>query len=240
MNNLPAKRQLPAIADLYADKELAIKQNDLNKLLNEPPKKDWIKANDMAQGALYLPIARVEFLLTAIYIKWRVEVKSVQVIANSVVTTIRLWVLDPLSEDGQWDWQEGIGASPIQTKKGASATDFAQVNNFGVMMAAPASESFAIKDAAEKFGKLFGKDLNRKDEINYQNMQDKKFTDEEVKPISDAMKMDIDFADTKEALAAIYNMSPEYHENKEFMQLLTKRKAELTKPKADGSDNNGK
>jgi len=31
------------------------------------------------------------------------------------------------------------------------------------MTGLPAAESFAIKDAAEKIGRLFGKDLNRKD-----------------------------------------------------------------------------
>jgi len=32
---------------------------------------------------------------------------------------------------------------------------------------APAAESYAFKDAAEKFGKIFGKDINRKDNITY-------------------------------------------------------------------------
>ena len=40
-------------------------------------------------------------------------------------------------------------------------------------MGAPAAESYAVKDAAEKIGKLFGKDLNRKDNINYDNLKDK-------------------------------------------------------------------
>ena len=39
-----------------------------------------------------------------------------------------------------------------------------------VMKAAPAAESYAIKDAAEKIGKLFGKDLNRADKIMYDSL----------------------------------------------------------------------
>jgi hypothetical protein len=33
-------------------------------------------------------------------------------------------------------------------------------------MAAPAAESYALKDAAEKLGRIFGKDINRKDTID--------------------------------------------------------------------------
>jgi hypothetical protein len=88
------------------------------------------------------------------------------VIANSVVVTGRLHVLDPISSE--WDFQDGIGAAPISTKQGAAATDFSNVLTLSVQQAAPAAESFAMKDAAEKFGRIFGKDLNRATiETNY-------------------------------------------------------------------------
>ena len=73
-------------------------------------------------------------------------------IANSVVVTIRLHYQNPM--DGELRWQDGIGGSPMQTAKDASATDFSQIKSGAVMMAAPAAESYAIKDAAEKLGKL--------------------------------------------------------------------------------------
>jgi len=38
------------------------------------------------------------------------------------------------------------------------------------MKAAPAAESYAVKDAAEKIGKIFGKDLNRADQIVYDEL----------------------------------------------------------------------
>jgi hypothetical protein len=38
------------------------------------------------------------------------------------------------------------------------------------MKAAPAAESYAVKDAAEKIGKLFGKDMNRADKIMYDTL----------------------------------------------------------------------
>jgi hypothetical protein len=165
------RRPLPTLNDLYSNIELAAKQNDLNILLSQQPKKEWIEEHPMAAGVKYLPISVIEYLLTSIFIKWRVEVINTQVIANAVQVTIRLHVQDPIS--GEWDWQDGIGAAPIQTRKGAAATDFSQVLTDAVVKAAPAAKSYAIKDAAECFGRIFGKDLNRKLFLPYTNLEGK-------------------------------------------------------------------
>ena len=163
------KRNLPKLADLYdGNLELKQGQNELNVLLNQPPKSEWIKEHPFAKGVKYIPIERIEFLLTRLFIKWRVEVKSIQTIANSCVVTIRLHYQNV--EDNEWSWQDGIGAAPIQTEKDAGAMDWNKVRTDSVMKAAPAAESYAVKDAAEKIGKIFGKDLNRKDEIIYDSL----------------------------------------------------------------------
>lgn len=219
-----AKRQLPKIEELYGDIELASKHNDLNRLLNCQPKPEWIFENKFAGNSKYIKVRTIEYLLTSIFIKWRVEVRSIQVIANSVVATVRLFVLDPVTNE--WDWQDGVGASPIQTKAGAPATDFSQVNTSAVQMAAPAAETYAFKDAAEKLGRLFGKDLNRKDEMNYEDTLQKRFIPKEVNVIPEELKFSISEADA-ENLGNIYKANQEYHTNPEFMQLLNARKKEL-------------
>jgi hypothetical protein len=99
----------------------------------------------------------------------------VQVIANSVVVTVRLFYQDVLSNEMLW--QDGIGAAPIQTDKGAGAMDWNATKNDAVMKAAPAAESYAVKDAAEKIGKLFGKDMNRADKIMYNTLPEVKRED---------------------------------------------------------------
>ena len=162
------KRNLPMIKDLYDEKdvELLKKENELNVLLNQQPKDDWIKEHPIAKGIRYIPIGRIEWLLTRIFIKWRVEVKGEpKLVGNSVVVVVRLHYLSPI--DGEWDYQDGIGANPLQTDKDAGAIEWDKIKNDAVMKGAPAAESYAVKDAAEKLGKLFGKDLNRKDEIGY-------------------------------------------------------------------------
>src|SRR5574344_2280474 len=157
MSDLPAKRQVPSIHELISgDIDRKNPPNDLTILLNEAPPKTWLKEHPMAKGVKYLPIERIEYMLTRIFKKWNVEIRQVQVVANSVVVTVRLYYQDVLSDEMLW--QDGIGASPIQTDKGAGAMDWNKTKNDAVMKAAPAAESYAVKDAAEKIGKLFGKD----------------------------------------------------------------------------------
>lgn len=165
----PAVRQLPTYDDLVSgDIEKKNTQTGINILLNQEPPSGWLKEHPMAKGIKYIPIERIEYLLTRIFKKWNVEIRQVQVIANSVVVTIRLYYQDVLSDEILW--QDGIGASPIQTDKGAGAMDWNKTKNDAVMKAAPAAESYAVKDAAEKIGKLFGKDMNRADRIMYDTL----------------------------------------------------------------------
>jgi len=162
------KRNLPTLKDLYGEVELKKEQNDLNILLNAEPAKGWIKQHPMFKKVKYIPIERVEWLLTRIFTRWWIEVKSIQMIANSVVVTVRLHYQDVLSNETLW--QDGIGAAPLQTDSGAGAIEWDKVKNDAVMKAAPAAESYAVKDAAEKIGKIFGKDLNRADKIMYDSL----------------------------------------------------------------------
>jgi hypothetical protein len=171
MTNLPAKqkRKLPTLKSLYdGNLELKGEQNKINILFNQEPKKEWIRDHPFAKGVKYIPIERVEYLLTRLFIKWRIEVKQIQTIANSCVVTVRLHYQN--IEDQEWSWQDGIGAAPIQTEAKAGAMEWDKVRSDAVMKSAPAAESYAVKDAAEKIGKIFGKDLNRKDAVMYDSL----------------------------------------------------------------------
>jgi hypothetical protein len=148
------------------------KENALNVLLNQNPPEKWLKKHPMASNVVYLPIDKVEFLLTKIFVNWFVEIKQVQTLANSAVVTVRLSYQNPIT--GEYRFQEGVGAAPIHTAKGKGAMDWNEVLTDSVMKATPAAESYAIKDAAEKIGRIFGKDLNRKDLIAYDGLQDSK------------------------------------------------------------------
>jgi len=160
--------KLPTIQELRTDLAIKADQNDLNVILNTEPLKEWVKQHPFAKNVKYLPIERIEYLLTRIFLKWFVEIRSTQIAANSIVVTVRLFYQDVLTKEMLW--QDGIGAAPLQTDKGAGAVDFNAIKSDAVMKAAPAAESYAIKDAAEKIGKIFGKDLNRADKIMYDHL----------------------------------------------------------------------
>lgn len=157
--------KLPNIKDVYSgDIATKSKHNELNILLNQPPMGEWIKKHPIHQVG-YIPIERIEYLLTKIFVKWHVEIKNISLIANSVVVQVRLFYDDPVTNAEMW--QDGAGAQPLQTDKEAGAIEFNKIKSNAVQLAVPAAESYAIKDAAEKLGKLFGKDLNRSERINY-------------------------------------------------------------------------
>lgn len=175
MSNQLAK--IPTLTDLISESEESIKENHLMVLLNQEPPKTWLSEHPMVttknkEGkyvpAVYLPINRVEYLLSRIFGKWWVEVRNTSVMANSVCVTVRVYVVNPITKETEWN--DGVGASPIQTEKGAGAMDWNQAKSAGVQMALPSAESYAIKDACEKWGKIFGKDLNRKDNISYDSL----------------------------------------------------------------------
>jgi hypothetical protein len=156
--------QLPQLKDLHHDVQQAFKDDQLNLLLNQPPHQSWIKKHPMTKGD-YLPIDKVEFLLTRIFQHWKVEVLSYAQLFQSVSVHVRLHYKNPLTSE--WSYQDGLGACPVQTDSGKSAADLSAIKASAVQMALPAAESYAIKDAAEKLGSLFGKDLNRKDTIAF-------------------------------------------------------------------------
>jgi hypothetical protein len=151
----------PTLAELTADPEQAYRDDAFKAILNANPPEPWVKVNKYANNSRYLPIDKVELLLDRIYKKWRVEVKAQGHSFNGVWVSIRLHVFNPVTNE--WDWNDGTGAEEIQVKAGSSPADLANINKGALSMAYPKAETEAIKDAAHKFGRIFGRDLNRKD-----------------------------------------------------------------------------
>lgn len=162
-NKLPAK--FPRLEDLHHDIETAFKNDQLNLLLNQPVPDKWVKDHPFAKNVKYLPIEKIEFLLTRIFQNWRIEVLSEGVMFQSVYVRVRLHYQNPVS--GEWSFHDGLGAVGVQTDKGEPASNLAAIKQDAIMKALPAAKSFAVKDAAENLGELFGKNLNRKDSISF-------------------------------------------------------------------------
>ena len=175
--------KVPTIAEIYAaGEEMPVLQKDslIQVLLNQPPPVQWLKEHPFAKKdvvingskqkvpILYIPIERVEWLLTNIFVRWSVNIKWTKLIANSVEVCEQLKVYDHVM--GRWIKHDGVGAAPLQTDSGAGAVEFDKIKSNAVQIALPAAKSYAVKDAAEMLGKIFGKDLNRATDISYDSL----------------------------------------------------------------------
>ncbi len=162
---LTKQNQLPTIAELTSDLELAYKNDQLNLLLNQEPPKKWVKSHPYIANFNYIPIDKVEFLMRRIFKEYKIEITGQGTAFNGVWVTVRVHYKLPTSND--WRFHDGIGAIQLQTKKGTSPSDLININNGAISMAFPIAKTIAIKDACDHFGKLFGSDLNRKDTLAF-------------------------------------------------------------------------
>lgn len=138
----------------------------LKFILNSSVNTKWLKTHPTAKNVKYLPIDKIEILLDMIFQEWRIEILNISQLAQSVCVTVRVHYKNPIT--GEWSFHDGVGASPLQTNAGKSAADLANIKNNAVQLAAPAAKSYAIKDAVEHLGKMFGRDINRSDTVGYE------------------------------------------------------------------------
>lgn len=153
------------LAKVSYDQELNAKISEFLTVVNTAPLKDAVLLHPFASNVKYIPVAVIENALTNVFQQWHIEVLREGQILNSVYCTIRLHLLHPVT--GKWYFQDGVGAVAMQTKKGADPMDINAIQSNAVMLALPAAKSFALKDAAEHIGKLFGRDLNRKEDVAF-------------------------------------------------------------------------
>ena len=179
----PPVHQLPKLADLISDTELAFQRDDLNIILNTPVPDKWVKKHPMVKVKVfdangqeqmiplpYVPIRRVKLLLTKIFGTYQWSIKEVKQLLNSVVVTGTITVRNPIT--GEYESQDGVGAAPIQMDKGATQGDLTAIKSNAIQIGAPAAESYAIKNAAEKFGDIFGGNLIDVDQTSYTRVYD--------------------------------------------------------------------
>lgn len=183
-----SKANLPKIQDIVKDVDEAFKNDQFKLLVNQPPPKEWQMINKYANNSVYLPIDKVEYLLDKIIQEWKIEILECKQLFNSVMTTVRVHYKNPVSN--QWFFHDGVGCSELQTKAGTGnlTPDFANINKGAVEMAAPISKTMAIKDACDHIGRIFGRDLNRKNIIEFEQSYSKplevpKVTEDEIKEI---------------------------------------------------------
>lgn len=245
----PVVKKIPKFTDLIKEdrEEEVFERDTLNWMLNQVPPAKWIKQHPMAKKEIirpdtgekikvpidYLPIEKVELLLTRIFQVWTVDILREGTMFNSIYCTVRLSYKDPIT--GEMLHHDGTGAVDVQTAKGKSATNLEFIIPGAIQKGLPAAETYAIKDAAEKIGKLFGKDLNRVDAIaftmGYNNGERTMAEASEAKVDTSNIPVDIveemSTAPSKKVVNEIYADHEELHQFEEFRDLVKKRHAEI-------------
>lgn len=227
MESKPAIK-IPTITELVDDSEEGYKSNALMVILNQKPPTKWVKTHPTIKiknekeewvPLPYIPVERLEYMLTRIYGRWWMEVKTVGSIANSVYVVVRVYVTNPITNEVEWN--DGCGAVAIQTNAGAGAMDWNAVKSNAIQIGMPAAKSYAFKDAVESFGNLFGKDLTRKDNIDYNSLLKPEASVEDLQELLELKKEALSEADLKDAERIISGKEKASY-NKLFKNLSSK------------------
>jgi len=154
--------KLPTFTEFMALEVPQEKKAELFKFwLNQNPPQSWIKKVPVGSGkeADYLPVECVEHLLTTLMISWNIEIKSITYHLNVVNVTVRLHYISPI--DNYSYWQDGTAGFEMYHSEKSGGIDRS------ARTASQAAETFAFKDAADKIGSIFGRNLNRKTQFDY-------------------------------------------------------------------------
>ena len=155
------------LATIINSSELAqfIKMDEFTEFINQAPPKAFVKDHPFAKNVKYIPIDKIELMLDKIFQQWYVEILESGQLLNAVKVVVRLHYRHPISKD--WLHQDGIGATAIQVDAGKNASDLGAVKSNAIMLGLPSAKSYAIKDAAEHIGEVFGRNINRKDTMSF-------------------------------------------------------------------------
>lgn len=204
--------RLPTLKEIVDDTEESIKENQLMVLLNQAPPIEWVKEHPFIRGYKYLPIGRIEYLLKRIFTGYKIEVLKTGILFNSVEVQVRVHYKNPVTKE--WDFNDGVGACELQTQKdtGTLKLDMSNVNKSAVEMALPIAKSKAIKDACDHFGKLFGSDLNHKEQFDFTPLLKQSTNVEDLQSLYDIKKEFLSVEDIANAERIINNKEVKSYE----------------------------
>lgn len=162
----------PTIAELSENLETAAKNDILNIALNQEPPVSWIKSHPLINVKIgekggqaifeplkYIPIDKQRLLGRRFFGIVEEEILREGVMFQSVYVAVRLNYRHPIT--GEKLFMDGIGAVGVQTDKGASAADLSKIKSDAIMKALPAAKSYALKNAFDSIGRIFGGEIQK-------------------------------------------------------------------------------
>lgn len=202
---------------------------DFQKKLNSDPDKEDVEVNELlsreTKTIKFVPVGSIERMLDELFSGlYNIEIREVKIVANEIVIHARIQYYHPVA--GVWLHRDGIGAVQIRWTRGIDITDMNGKLKNALVADAPHAYAEAIKNAAKKIGKMFGRSLNRDDDYSdYQSVDDflEEFDSVERQKIDELVSI----AETKDQLTAIWKGYPKFQKYIEFKQMILKRRKEL-------------
>jgi hypothetical protein len=181
---------------LLSNPENAYAEHSVKMLCAMNPHSSWIKKNPYANNSEYLPIDKIEYLLDSLYKEWQIEIRNVMQTDTSATVAIRLhyqnrktdeWLFhdgvasEPYKRYSETQEEKAtfsqlmrlIGEEKDIAKRVKMQKEYYELRNLRPIKedaekaAFQIAKSAAIKDATDHLGKLFGRDLNRKNTIEF-------------------------------------------------------------------------
>jgi hypothetical protein len=194
-----------------------------NKMLNEQPDEKEIKTNKFAGNSKYLPISFVQMKLDELFVGlWRTKNFRYEVVANELIGSITLEYFHPFAK--VWIEREGAAAVMIQQSSGADLTDISAKIKNTLGKDQPHLLASCITNAARSIGKVFGRDINRKDEDNYTQ-----FYSEIAEAEAASENINWNEIKTVDDLTNLWREHESLHKNSAFIKKFKYHKDKLTK-----------
>ena len=196
---------------------------NFTKVINTPPPAGSVQKTPDG-NAETMGISFIETKLDEVYLRqWGTEDVQILQIANEVLMTLTLWVIDPLTKTRIT--RTGCAAvvitvdrvpdniKGIPKEKNAWSLDMQNKKPNALYLAFPKLKSLATKNAAQTLGKTFGRDLNRKFEDSHEDFYSNLMNDQST--LGNAIE-EMKKATTVDQFKTIWETFTELHESKDF------------------------
>lgn len=202
------------------------------KQLQKKPNPKVVKKDP--SGFDYIPIGVMQNRLDKLFpMMWTEKYQKHEVIANEIVVVIELSVFNPTL--GEWITRVGTGSAMIQQAKGAALTDVGAKYKNTLQKDFPNARARAFRNACKAFGNLFGRSLNRDqnieagDDFIMTNLNAVAIPEKAMSQMLDDLRIEIDNLEQKDKLPKIKAFWTENKEalepNPDFMAKLAEIKA---------------
>jgi len=225
MNTIITKHSVELAKQVAADGLLTAEAWHKSTLAQKPAQNE-VFVNKFADNSQYVPISIIEDKLDEFFVGlWQVSDFKYQIVANELIGSLQLKVFHPIAQI--WIERTGAAAVMIRQKKDAEITDVnAKIKN-ALVMDVPHLKAECITNAARSLGKIFGRDLNRKADM--QGNYDTFYTNEvEYQNTAIDLQEKLKNCLNVDDLGILWDsLEPSEKQNNRIVKLFSARKAEI-------------